>query len=591
MPEEMRLIVGVSNRGCFARPGAARRPIGWPRGVARTGIVGDKGVWRMFLNRSSGSTSPGSGKVGGHRAAGKRRAVRFFRPQVELLEDRVVPTTGPKPPPIIDQPPVISMPDQSPTPPAGAITPAQMRHAYGIDQVTFGGVAGDGTGQTIVILDAGDNPGFVSSTDPNFDNSDLHKFDQQFGLPDPPSFLKLNQEGQQGNYPPVDQSGFALEEALDVEWSHSIAPGANIILVETNDAFDANLIVAGTALAQSLPQTSVVSMSFGRAEESTDPGLNALFTTPTGHQGITYLASTGDDGAPGGFPAFSPNVVAVGGTTLNINAAGDYISESGWSGSGGGISQFETQPSYQTGVVTQSSTMRTIPDVAFDADPDTGVAVFDSFDNGASTPWSQVGGTSLACPCWAAIVAIADQDRARVGLGTLDGSTQTLPKIYSLPESDFHDITTGNNGFAAGPGYDLVTGRGTPIAQLLIPDLAGVSNFIASQNRYHPFRYIVDATLPQDGSVVEGNITVFNRTNESSSAQFVIVLGQLPDDVTLDPSVPTTTLSNGTVAIPLPVTGLPSGVAIRIDIKLDNPHHVPISTFFQGFDITLEPVF
>jgi subtilase family serine protease len=484
--------------------------------------------------------------------------------------------------------PIIILPGQSPTPPAGAIVPAQLRRAYGIDQVTFGGVAGDGTGQTIAILDAGDNPGFVSDTDPNFATSDLDKFDLEFGLPNPPSFLKLNQQGQNGNYPPPNVSGFGTEIALDVEWSHAIAPGANIVLIETNTSSD--LVGPVVTLAASMPGVSAVSMSFGSDEFNGQTAFDSLYTTPAGHQGVTFLASTGDFGAPGkGFPAYSPNVVAVGGTTLNIDANGNYISETGWSGSGGGISQFEPQPAYQHGVVTQSTTQRTIPDVAFDADPNTGVAVFDSFDNGAATPWSQVGGTSLACPCWAGIIAITNQDRARIGLGTLDGPGQTLPRIYSLPATDFHDITSGNNGFNAGPGYDLVTGRGTPIAQLLIPDLSGVAQFSQQVNKFHPFRYVVDATLPPDGTVVKGNVTVINSV-ANSTAQFALVLGPLPDNVTLDPSTPTVTLSNGQTAIPLPVVGLPLDVPIRILIKLDNPDHVPISTFFEGFTFALEPL-
>jgi subtilase family serine protease len=503
---------------------------------------------------------------------------------VELLEDRLA-LSAPG-----VTPPIIILPSQSATPPATALTPAQIRHAYGIDQVTFGGISGDGAGQTIAIVDAGDNPGFLNSTDPNFANSDLAKFDAEFGLPDPPSFTKLNQQGQQGPYPPSNVAGFGPEIALDIEWSHVIAPMANIILVEANTNSGADLISA-TLVAAAIPQVSAVSMSFGSPEFSDELQLDSTFTTPGSHQGVTFLASTGDDSAPGGYAAFSPNVVAVGGTTLTVDAAGNYISESGWSGSGGGVSQFEPQPGYQKGVVTQSTTMRTTPDVAFDADPNTGVAVFDSTDFGASTPWEQIGGTSLACPCWAGIIAITNQDRARVGLGTLDGVSQTLPKIYTLPASDFHDITSGNNGFPAGPGYDLVTGRGTPIAQLLIPDLAGVANFTAGQNQFHPFRYIVDATLPSDGSVVKGNINVINRSPESSSLQFVLVLGPLPDGVTLDPSVPTTTLSGGTVAIPLPVVGLPSDVPIRVQVVFDNPDHVPISTFFEGFAVTLEPAF
>jgi subtilase family serine protease len=536
----------------------------------------------MFLNWYSGNTRS-IGPRDDSRSADRPRA-RYCRPQVEVLEDRLALSAPGL------TPPIIIVPSQSAAPPASALTPAQIRHAYGIDQVKFGTVVGDGAGQTIAIVDAGDNPGFLNSTDPNFGNSDLAKFDAEFGLPNPPSFTKLNQEGQQGPYPPSNVAGFGPEIALDIEWAHVIAPMANIILVEGNTNSGADL-VAAAQVAASIPQVSVVSMSFGSAEFSGEQQQDSTYTTPAGHQGITYLASTGDNGAPGGYPAFSPNVVAVGGTTLNVDAAGNYVSETGWSGSGGGISQFEPQPGFQSGVVTQSTTFRTTPDVAFDADPATGVPVFDSTDFGAATPWEQIGGTSLACPCWAGIIAITNQDRARVGLGTLDGVTQTLPKIYALPAADFHDITSGNNGFAAGPGYDLVTGRGTPIAPLLIPDLAGVSSFVGSQAHFHPFRYIVDATLPSDGSVVKGNITIINPTPDSATAQFVLVLGPLPDGVTLDPSVPTTTLSNGVVAIPLPVIGLPSRVAIRVPVVFDNPEHVPISTFFEGFSFTLEPAF
>src|SRR5205807_737888 len=104
---------------------------------------------------------------------------------------------------------------------------------------------------------------------------------------------------------------------------------------------------------------------------------------------------------------------------------------------------------------------RASPDVAYDANPNTGFAVYDTYGQGG---WLQVGGTSASAPQWAALIAIADQGRALAGLGSLDGFTQTLPKLYQLPAADFHDITSGSNGFAAGPGYDLVTGRGSPVA-------------------------------------------------------------------------------------------------------------------------------
>src|SRR5208282_4914682 len=125
---------------------------------------------------------------------------------------------------------------------------------------------------------------------------------------------------------------------------------------------------------------------------SFDSYFDSSFTTPSGHTPITYLAATGDVGAPATYPACSPDVVAVGGTSLTLSG-GNYGSETGWSGSGGGVSQYESQPSYQQGLVihnggstVNANDMRTIPDVAFDANPNTGVAIYDSY-NGGSNPW------------------------------------------------------------------------------------------------------------------------------------------------------------------------------------------------------------
>ena len=227
-----------------------------------------------------------------------------------------------------------------------------------------------------------------------------------------------------------------VEVSLDVEWVHSIAPKANIILVEANSPTDTDLIVNGVANAAKLPGVSAVSMSFGASEFSSDTSLDSIFQTPSGHNGVTFLASTGDQAAPGSYPAYSPNVVAVGGTSLFLNPLflnpdNSYKSESGWNGSGGGFSQFESKPPYQN-VVTQNMAQRTIPDVSFDADPNTGVAIYDSYDFGAGTPWVQIGGTSLSCPCWAGLIAIVNQERVDTGGTTLDGPTQTLPALYKL---------------------------------------------------------------------------------------------------------------------------------------------------------------
>ena len=352
-------------------------------------------------------------------------------------------------------------------------TPVQMRHAYAIDQVRFqsGTIIGNGSGQTIAIIDAYDDPKMLSSSDPNFASSDLHQFDVAFGLPDPPSFQKLEPEGT-----PTTNSGWISEIALDCEWAHSIAPAASIDLVEALDSSGANLTNAA-AYAKGLTGVSVISMSFGGKEYSTESSSDSTYTTPSGHTGITFIASTGDSGPPAQYPASSPNVLSVGGTTLNIDPSGNYISESAWTDGGGGVSAYEPLPSYQTSVAG-STTKRMTPDVSFDADPNTGVPIYDSYNNGTAAPWAQYGGTSLSSPCWAGLIAIFDQGRVAAGLGTLDGRSQTLPMLYSMPSDVFHDVTTGSSGAHHGNpatiGYDLATGLGTPIANRM------AANFVST---------------------------------------------------------------------------------------------------------------
>ena len=310
-------------------------------------------------------------------------------------------------------------------------SPAQIRTAYGFDSVSFAGAAADGTGTTIAIVDAYDNPNVAN---------DLHQFSVQFGLPDA-AFTKVNQTG--GKTMPAADLGWGSEIVLDVEWAHAIAPGASILLVEANSNSYSDLMTA-VDYARRQPGVVAISMSWGGGEFSGETTYDSTFTTPAGHGGVAFFASSGDTGAPVSYPAVSPNVVSVGGTSLRLSGS-TYGSESGWSGSGGGISLYESKPSYQNGVVTQSTTKRANPDVAYDSDPSTGFAVYDSFNNGTASPWSQFGGTSAAAPQWAALTAIVDQGRALVGLGALDGRTQLLPAIYALNAGDFHDVTTGGS--------------------------------------------------------------------------------------------------------------------------------------------------
>jgi hypothetical protein len=214
-------------------------------------------------------------------------------------------------------------------------------------------------------------------------------------------------------------------------------------------------------------------MSFGGGEWSGESAYDNYFTTPAGHTGVSFVASSGDSGSTGApeWPSVSPNVLAVGGTQLTTDSAGNYGSEFGWSGSGGGVSLFEAQPAFQRGIVRQSSNSRTVPDVAFDGSSGSPFAVYDT---ASYSGWLEVYGTSCGAPQWSALVVIANQGRVLAGKAPLDGATQLSPMLYAAATSAFHDVTSGSNGgYTAGPGYDLVTGRGTPNANLVVAELVG----------------------------------------------------------------------------------------------------------------------
>jgi hypothetical protein len=340
-----------------------------------------------------------------------------------------------------------------------------VRHAYGFDSVRLpNGNSATGAGQTIAIVDAYNDPNVFS---------DLQVFDKQFNLPDP-SFATLDENGGHnlpGSPPPPSggQGSWATETVMDVELAHLIAPGAAILLVEARSSNTQDLYTAVTTAAKQ-PGVSAVSMSWGSPEAAGEAQFDSDLTTPANHNGVTFVAASGDNGAVQ-YPAASPNVLGVGGTTLTlVNSA--YSSETAWMqsagsntwSSGGGTSQFEARPSYQNGVGTGPN--RTVPDVALDAATSSGPSIYDSF---VEQGWAAGDGTSAAAPMWAGFLALINQGRAVQGLGSLDGRSQTLPTIYQVAAADFHDITTGANQdhISAGPGYDQVTGRGTPNAQQL----------------------------------------------------------------------------------------------------------------------------
>ena len=339
-------------------------------------------------------------------------------------------------------------------------TPAQMLRAYG-----FSGIANKGAGQTIGIIDAFDNPNI---------EADLAVFSAQFGLPacttSNTCFSKVFADGNQ----PRGNTGWGTETSLDVEWVHAIAPDTKIVLVEAASATNAHLFAAvDVAIAKG---ASVVTMSFGGGESAGETQYDSHFTVP----GVVFFASAGDGGNGAEYPAASPYVVGVGGTTLSIQSDGTYVSETAWScnrplgcallgGTGGGQSTVEIEPSYQNSV--QTSSFRTVPDVAYDADPATGVPIYDTYGGGA---WLQVGGTSVSSPQWAALLAIVNSSRVTAGKQVMNTSpaNNVFTALYSKTAT-LHDITSGKNGACgaqctAGVGYDDVTGLGSPIASTLI---------------------------------------------------------------------------------------------------------------------------
>jgi subtilase family serine protease len=401
----------------------------------------------------------------------KKRVVSALGgPLFEGLENRTLLSASQ----LLADPSLAALPDASASSIAG-YTPAQIRAAYGFNAVTLSnGAAGTGAGQTIAIVDA--------YSDPNI-SGDLTAFDSQYGL----SAASLKVVSQTGSTTalPAANAGWDLEISLDVEWAHAIAPGANILLVEASSSSLGNLLTA-VNYARDAAGVSVVSMSWGASEFSSETQYDGYFTTPSGHQGVTFVAASGDEGSWYGpeWPASSANVLSVGGTTLNLaNSSGTWGSETGWSDSTGGISSYEREPSYQT--IAQTTGARTTPDVAYDANPNTGFAVYDSVAYDGGKGWWEVGGTSAGAPQWAALVAIADQGRAVKGLGTLNGTSQTLPLLYSLYNSTqysqaFHDETVGASSwfFSAGPGYDAVTGLGSPKAPYVIQELIGAGSTV-----------------------------------------------------------------------------------------------------------------
>src|SRR4051794_289373 len=323
--------------------------------------------------------------------------------------------------------------------------PAQMR--------TYLGLTGTGSGQTIAIVSAYDAPSA---------SADLATFNKTFGLPSPPSFRKVDASG--GTRYPAANPGWALETALDVQWAHAIAPAASILLVEAKSSALSDMFVALDYAAKQ-PGVTVISNSWGVSSEfSTEAGQDAHCALST----AACVVASGDNGNPGGYPAYNPYALAVGGTTLNLASDSSVLSESAWSGSGGGVSAFETKPSYQA---STTFARRSIPDVSYDGDPATGVPVYSSTTYQQQSGWFQMGGTSIGAPQWSGIIAAANQLRKANGKASLVATRSSgFPlhsALYGAASGTLFDVTVGSNGTCGAicttaPGYDAVTGLGAP---------------------------------------------------------------------------------------------------------------------------------
>jgi subtilase family serine protease len=350
----------------------------------------------------------------------------------------------------------------SSTPPAGSYGPAQLQGAYSLSAAA----GSKGAGETVAIVDAYSEP---------YIKSDINKYRTQYGIPaistsgsGSPSFTVVNQTG--GTKLPRTDSGWGDEEALDVEMVSAICPKCSIVLVEANSPSIANLDTAERT-AQSSAGVVAVSNSWNGSEFSAETADDSYY----GKHPTTVAA--GDSGTGAAWPTTSPNVTAVGGTTLNLSSGNTRTSETVWSGGGSGCSAYEAEQPFQSFLLSSSfggCTHRAEADVAADANPSTGVAVYDSCGDAYSSRgepapcagsygWQQFGGTSVATPIIASVFALAGDNNSSSGHAA-DAF------LYAHDSSaNFFDVTAGTNGSCspswictAGPGYDGPTGLGAP---------------------------------------------------------------------------------------------------------------------------------
>ncbi|WP_132646750.1 S53 family peptidase [Rubrivivax gelatinosus] len=355
--------------------------------------------------------------------------------------------------------------------------PDEIRRAYRLPKLASADAAAKGAGQTIYIVVAGRHSTAFA---------DLNVFARRFGLPGcsggstvaPGTRLPLaaasatggcsllvanvDASGQLLSQVPTGDDEWGMETALDLQWAHAMAPMARLVLIQAASETLADMLPA-VELANRMG-AGVVSMSWGAEEASWATSLQSSFKG----RGMNYVAAVGDDGTQSLWPAVTPEVLAVGGTTLSYDGVNPRR-ENVWSGSGGGTSLYFSRPSYQLAVKTQGSALggRGTADVSFNADPYTGHQVYHEGQ------WLALGGTSAGTPQWAGILAVANAQRQRRGWGALSTTHISLYGLMGSPS--FSDITSGANGSCRGctaaVGYDHPSGIGTPNVDVLLTRL------------------------------------------------------------------------------------------------------------------------
>ena len=327
-------------------------------------------------------------------------------------------------------------------------SPASLQAAYSLTAAS----SANGAGQIVAIVDAYD--------DPNAE-ADMNFYRTTFALPACTTangcFLKINQLGATSPLPGTDVTGgWEAEESLDLDMVSAICPNCSILLIEGNNNNTSNLFAAEDA-ATTTCTTNVVSNSWNASEYPSEASDETHFN----HPGIVITVSAGDTGYPNsGYPTTSQYVTAVGGT--HLTKVGSVWTESVWTGSGSMCSAYITQPAWQTALgsgYTSVCSKRIANDVSAVADPNTGVAVYDTFGGtGGCSAWCQFGGTSASAPIIGAVYALAG-----------NAGTVTFGSFAYSHTASLNDVTSGSNGSCgatflctAGAGYDGPTGLGTP---------------------------------------------------------------------------------------------------------------------------------